>query len=181
MSRTDRTKYDFARTMKVLMQRKPLEKIHIAEICADCQIHRQSFYYHFDDKYSLLNWIFNHEVFLPMEESDYQDFYDALCDLAHRLYADAEFYRSAFKAEPFGSSAVNGFQRNFMEKVRVLIRRYYMKDFAAATNVTAQDQENYYMDCLSAAVMANFQGWLLEYSQMDSHAYCELILTTRPF
>ncbi|WP_295208123.1 TetR family transcriptional regulator [Ruminococcus sp.] len=35
---------------------KPLSKITVSEIVADCNINRKTFYYHFEDVQSLLKW-----------------------------------------------------------------------------------------------------------------------------
>ena len=44
--------------MKRLLTKKPLEKIYVAEICREAEIERPTFYYHFQDKYDLMAWIF---------------------------------------------------------------------------------------------------------------------------
>lgn len=44
--------------MKKLMEKKPFSKISVGDICEDCGMNRKSFYYHFRDKYDLVNWIF---------------------------------------------------------------------------------------------------------------------------
>ena len=38
------------------MQKKPLDKIKIQEIADESGVNRQTFYYHFEDVYSLLKW-----------------------------------------------------------------------------------------------------------------------------
>ena len=44
--------------MKRLLVKKPLEKIFVTEICREAEIERPTFYYHFQDKYDLMAWIF---------------------------------------------------------------------------------------------------------------------------
>ena len=44
--------------MKRLMVNKPLDKIRVTEICREAEIERPTFYYHFQDKYDLVAWIF---------------------------------------------------------------------------------------------------------------------------
>ena len=44
--------------MKELMKAKPLDKIRVTEICRAAEIERPTFYYHFNDKYDLVAWIF---------------------------------------------------------------------------------------------------------------------------
>lgn len=43
------------------MKRKPLDKISISEIINDCGLNRKTFYYHFDDIYSLFTWTLKRE------------------------------------------------------------------------------------------------------------------------
>ena len=55
------TKRALASSLKSLMETKPFSKISVADICASCDMNRKSFYYHFKDKYDLVEWIFNTE------------------------------------------------------------------------------------------------------------------------
>ena len=57
-----RTERVIAAAMKQLMQQKHLEDISVGEIIAESKISRNTFYYHFRDKYDLVNWIFRSEV-----------------------------------------------------------------------------------------------------------------------
>ena len=54
----DVTKLWIASKMKKLMERKPISKIRVSEICRLAEIERSTFYYHFKDKYDLVAWIF---------------------------------------------------------------------------------------------------------------------------
>ncbi|ROR23945.1 TetR family transcriptional regulator [Mobilisporobacter senegalensis] len=58
MSDSNITKLAFANSFKNLMIRKEFNKICVSEISADCSLTRQAFYYHFKDKYELMNWIY---------------------------------------------------------------------------------------------------------------------------
>ncbi|MGM9877508.1 MAG: TetR/AcrR family transcriptional regulator C-terminal domain-containing protein [Bacilli bacterium] len=52
------TKKKIANSLKKLMLKKKFNQISINDIVTDCNLNRNSFYYHFDDIYSLLKWIF---------------------------------------------------------------------------------------------------------------------------
>ena len=58
MKLAERTKIWIADKMKELMKAKPLDKIRVTEICRAAEIERPTFYYHFNDKYDLVAWIF---------------------------------------------------------------------------------------------------------------------------
>ena len=52
------TREAIAESLKKLTEGKEFEKISVGEICENCGITRKSFYYHFRDKYDLVNWFF---------------------------------------------------------------------------------------------------------------------------
>ena len=56
------TKRTLAESLKKIMKKKSLSKITVSEIIADCGLNRKTFYYHFEDIYSLLKWIFENEA-----------------------------------------------------------------------------------------------------------------------
>ncbi len=56
------TKKAFAASLKKLLSQKPLEKIKISDITNDCEVNRQTFYYHFKDIYDLLEWVYTNEA-----------------------------------------------------------------------------------------------------------------------
>jgi AcrR family transcriptional regulator len=41
---------------------KPLDKITVIDIVTDCGVNRQTFYYHFQDIYDLIEWLFLDEA-----------------------------------------------------------------------------------------------------------------------
>ena len=54
MSQT--TKRALAASLKHLLLQKPLDKITVIDIVDDCEVNRQTFYYHFKDIYDLIEW-----------------------------------------------------------------------------------------------------------------------------
>lgn len=56
------TKKALAASLKKLMETKPLSKITVTDITEDCGMNRHTFYYHFQDIYDLLEWIFSSEA-----------------------------------------------------------------------------------------------------------------------
>ena len=74
------TKYALAVSLRQLMDTTPFEKISIQDICAACGMSRKSFYYHFPDKYALVNWIFDTEFLAacPIPPTSHWPFLQAL-------------------------------------------------------------------------------------------------------
>ena len=59
---SDQTKHALAAALKDLMAQKPIDKITIHDITERCGIRRQNFYYHFEDVYDLMRWMFQEEA-----------------------------------------------------------------------------------------------------------------------
>jgi AcrR family transcriptional regulator len=62
MSDSNITKMALADSLKRLMAEKTFSKIRVDDIVNGCGLRRQSFYYHFKDKYDLMNWIYYTET-----------------------------------------------------------------------------------------------------------------------
>ena len=65
MSQT--TKKAFAASLKKMLAQKPLDKIKVTDITDDCEVNRQTFYYHFKDIYDLLEWVYTNEATKALE------------------------------------------------------------------------------------------------------------------
>ena len=73
------TKKTIAASLKKFMERKPLSKITVSEIVADCKVNRKTFYYHFDDIQSLLKWTLEQEAVEVVKNFDLLlDYEDAI-------------------------------------------------------------------------------------------------------
>ena len=99
MADSNITKAALAGALRELMEEQPFEKIQIAQICERCGMNRQSFYYHFKDKYDLVNWIFDTEFIafatagtkvLPAD--DRWELIERACE---HFYENRSFYRKA--------------------------------------------------------------------------------------
>lgn len=58
----DLTKQAIAASLTKLLLDRPITRITVKDICADCDVNRQTFYYHFQDIYDLLFWIFKRNI-----------------------------------------------------------------------------------------------------------------------
>lgn len=54
--------------LKERMKTEPFAKISVDVICEKCEINHKSFYYHFKDKYELVNWIYYTEFITYRKE-----------------------------------------------------------------------------------------------------------------
>ena len=96
MSESVSTKKMIADGFKQLMDKKPFEKITIAEIADCCGLNRQTFYYHFQDKYELLNWILFTDVIEPFSDGlTINNWSDRLLSILLKIKRDGRFYSNA--------------------------------------------------------------------------------------
>ena len=56
------TKEALAAALKQMMTVKPMDKITIKDLVEICGVNRQTFYYHFEDVYDLLEWVFEEDA-----------------------------------------------------------------------------------------------------------------------
>lgn len=89
---SDSTKMLLAKSLRELMAKRTLSRITISDICGLCEMNRKSFYYHFHDKFELINWIFRRDIASALAESPRRDPLLALCSC---LQEDGSFYRAA--------------------------------------------------------------------------------------
>lgn len=67
---SEMTKKMLCASLKKLMAKKPLHKISIREITEDCGVNRQTFYYHFEDIYGLVKWMYQEEAIKLLAKHD---------------------------------------------------------------------------------------------------------------
>lgn len=109
------TKQAFAQAMKLLMQQKPFQKISIGDICAACQKNRKSFYYHFQDKYDLVHWIFESEFLWNIRKDPDRTPGHFLQSLCLYLEENHVFYERALSIQ--GQNSFSGDLRSCLQPV----------------------------------------------------------------
>ncbi|WP_173472538.1 TetR/AcrR family transcriptional regulator C-terminal domain-containing protein [Eubacterium ruminantium] len=129
MADSNITKNALADSLKNLMQVKSFDKISISDICESCGMNRKSFYYHFCDKYDLLNWIFDigfmENVNINYDDNTDEDIVDKLwrvmSEMAEYFYTEKEFYRKALMIE-----GQNSFKEHFHDAIYP-VTKYFME------------------------------------------------------
>ncbi len=90
------TKQAIATGLKTLMNQKGFDKITISDITKSCGLNRQTFYYHFQDKFELLNWIFYHEVIAVLTDGlNLDNWQENLHRMLKVMEANKVFYQNA--------------------------------------------------------------------------------------
>lgn len=162
MPDSDITKKALAAAMKKLMAQKPFLKISVRDICEECGMSRKSFYYHFKDKYDLMNWIFAEDFVGRIDPGAYESEWGLLDDLCRYFYAEREFYCNALRVE-----GQNSFKEYFFETQRPLIASYVQHVFAR--NV----KKDFYVAFFCDGFLSAIARWLQEGSGILPEEFIE--------
>lgn len=148
------TKRALAAALRELMEEAPFEKINVARICARCGMSRKSFYYHFKDKYDLVNWIFDTE-FIKLgnaltNASSPDDRWELIEEICQFFYQNRGFYRKALMIK-----GQNSFSEHLRDACVPLIKLRFQQ---LVGNEGADDfSVNFYADAALCAI----ERWLL--------------------
>ncbi len=100
MKAKDKTRNKIANSAIDLIKRKPLSKMTITDITANCNMTRQIFYKYFIDKYDLIDWIYiqdwNNAIIKIEKEFSFENLLFNLIEIFKEKY---EFYYNALKSE----------------------------------------------------------------------------------
>lgn len=143
------TKRALAAAMKELMEQMPFSKISVSDIAERCGMNRKSFYYHFKDKYDLVNWIFDMEYLQLSSRQDYAGIWDFLTALCCFFYENRAFYRRALRIE-----GQNSFLEHFKEVLEPSVK-YYL-----ASSLEEKTYQQFCVDFYADAFIAAFVRWL---------------------
>ena len=126
MADSNITKQALSNALKELLEEQSFEKISVSDICERCHMNRKSFYYHFKDKYDLVNWIFDTE-FVELNQNsaletrllspNFDDRWQNIEIICDYFYENRSFYRRVLKVD-----GQNSFVSHFREFIRPLFR-----------------------------------------------------------
>lgn len=150
------TKKALAAALKELMAEQPFSKISIGDICDKCDMNRKSFYYHFKDKYELVNWIFDTEFLSVVNTTaggypDGMSGRDYMQELLVYLYEHHAFYRAALK--------IDG-QNSFHEHFRETLGAIFAVDLGRP--LTGNEEEDFYIHFITDGFISAIERWLLD-------------------
>jgi probable dihydroxyacetone kinase regulator len=108
------TKKAIAAGMKELTKKKSFDKITVSDIAEICGLNRQTFYYHFQDKFELVDWIYyNEAISIIVNDLNYDNWDSKILQFLTKIKEEEYFYMNTLKA-----SVENEF-REYLFKVTV--------------------------------------------------------------
>ena len=151
MSSSEITKKALADAMKILMCDKPMSKISVGDIVDICGLTRNSFYYHFKDKYDIVNWIFYTDASdqFREDESESDTFWIMIERLSFLLYKDKKFYLNALSVD-----TQNSFDKYFLNTIKETLMGHPIDVF------NDELKNEFYVDVFSSSLANAFFRWL---------------------
>lgn len=126
------TKEAIAQSFKKLMEKKSFDKITISDISSEAKINRQTFYYHFQDKYELLNTIFYNDVIVKLVDGfSIDDWPEKFLFMLNTLKKDSKFYKNALHTSyggEFRSYLLNITQELIYNLIGTLVEEKLIED-----------------------------------------------------
>ena len=165
------TKESLAAALKQMMNVKPIGKITVKDLVEICGVNRQTFYYHFDDVYDLLEWVFEEDAnrFLP-QKVVYEHWREDIM-----IYLDYLQENSTFALNVYNSNSRLYMLRYLESKMEACIRSFAVI-VSEDMNIDRQDFEfvvKYYAKCAIGLI----SQWMDLGMQMPSEITTERILT----
>lgn len=140
---TYNTKKSLSESLKRAMGKKPFSKITVSEIISDCDVNRKTFYYHFEDIYALLKWMFEEEAIEVVKHFDLLVDYEEAIHFVMQ-YVDENDY--------IISCAYNSIGRDEM-------KRFFCADFeSVVTSVIDSAEKN-----LNKSIDPDFKAYIAKF------------------
>lgn len=122
-----------AESIKELMNGKSLHKITVQMITDNCDLTRQTFYYHFEDKFDLVNWIFRTNIDnISATSSPNIPWVGVLSEMLVSMKKDQKFYVNAMNCE-----GQNSFHQFITEYTRIA----YVKELTKRLDSNSLSEE----------------------------------------
>ena len=137
MANANITKKALADTLMKLGKTKDLNKITVSDIVEDCGVNRQTFYYHFDDKYELLKYIYESELFDPlMEDLSFDNWEPKMIDALKVIKRMRDFFMNTVASSP-------NFFQGYMQETLIGVFVTAVEDLDKDKRVSAETKELY--------------------------------------
>ena len=119
-------------------------------------MNRKSFYYHFKDKYDLVNWIFDNDASQVLEKKYYDSAWELMSKIAEILDNRRDFYKQVMQ--------IRG-QNSFTEYFFKFFSRISMENFRGTLDIGLfkEFQLTFIADAFSKA----YKRWIVQYNDMS--------------
>ena len=148
------TKKMLAASLKQLLSKKTLDKITVKDITDNCEVNRQTFYYHFQDVYALLEWIFEEELEkLIKDYTSYTSWKEAFLDVFSALLENRSLVLNAYHS--VNSTAL----RKYLIKTVKPIIAPLVDELTETISITEENKQ-FIVDIYTFGLVGIALGWV---------------------
>ncbi|WP_423188498.1 dihydroxyacetone kinase transcriptional activator DhaS [Alkalibacterium sp. f15] len=149
------TKKVIAYSFKTLMQKEPFAKISVSDIMKKADLRRQTFYYHFQDKYELIEWIYHTESQENISDLlDFEHWDSILKQIFVYFNREQKFYKNALAVYE-----QNGFSNSLYVNLRELFLKILNDDHVPCERFT-DEKKNLVSSFLGHGMVGIIKDWI---------------------
>lgn len=162
------TQRRLSEALKQQMKIKPFQKITVSELVRMCGVNRKTFYYHFEDIYALLKWIFEQEAIQMVKKFDLLvDYEEAITFVMNYIEENEYIIQCAY--DSIGREELKRFFcADFREIVESVVRK--------SEQITGTELDSGYRDFLSQFYMEAIAGVLINWITDRGHRDRETVI-----
>lgn len=161
------TKWLFAKTLRDMLRENTLRQIKVIDLCKACGADRQTFYYHFRDKYDLVAWIYEQTFQEVLRGSGGVFRLEEMEKLLLAFQEDRVFYKKVFYDHS---------QNSLMSYIQEVNVNYTRKGLLKEQNTDSLSQEiEFSMRFFSHAWIGCMKDWISEDHGIDAKQYAKLL------
>ena len=161
MSKSDLTKRRIATGMKEMLKDQSFEDISIESLTKYTNISRNTFYYHFKDKYDVINWIFYSDI-TPIVTKTYTltNWTEGLIMLCDYMQQNKEFYIKVLHV-----SGQNSFTESLLDFYKHLV--YNLIKSTGGSKLFSEEHINIISDFYAFGLTGIIVNWAKHDMQVD--------------
>ena len=165
-----------AQSLKELVRVHSFEKVGVNDICDACQVSRNTFYYHFQDKYALVEWIFNTEFIEVMKKSNVDDRWVVVDSLCQYLYRERDFYAKLMQFH-----GQNSFRQYFQDFLFAVVEKFVMPErtdidtAAGQGSMSPETIQAFYARFIADAILFAIFRWLNDGAKQPPEDFIALL------
>jgi probable dihydroxyacetone kinase regulator len=130
------TKKALAASLKKLLAERPLDKITVIDIVNDCEVNRQTFYYHFQDIYDLLEWVYLNEATKALDgKNTYDTWQQGFYYIFEYVQSNREFVLNTY------NSVSRDYLENFLYKETYALLIGVIEEKAKGMQIKQSDKD----------------------------------------
>ncbi|MCB5951402.1 TetR/AcrR family transcriptional regulator [Enterococcus sp. BWT-B8] len=156
MSESLVTKKAIARSLIELCETKLFSKISVQDITKQAGLNRQTFYYHFTDKYDLLRWIYQEEAFIYLDTKD--------VNIGNWEEQSLKMLRAIQSNKDFYYNTVSSYSEVMMTDFSEITKKLFISLFEQmdTEGELSKEDKQFYARFLSYGCSGVLSNWILE-------------------